>query len=245
MSGTWLILGSSSAISRAFALRAAAAGCPILLAGRDQADLEAQAADIAIRHGVRVDVRAFDARNTDSHRALVQSLDMPTGDLNVFAAFGSMLRQADAEADPALALDAIAVNFTGMVSILLHLAPLLERRRSGKVVILGSVAGDRGRRSNYVYGSTKAGLHAFLQGFRARMFRAGVSVTTVKPGFTDTTMTWGVSGMFLVASPQALAERCFTQAAKGADEIYAPAFWGLIMALIRAIPESIFKRLPL
>lgn len=245
MSETWLILGASSSISRAFALRAAAAGCAIVLAGRDLADLQIQAADIAIRHGVPVEVRPFDASETAGHGALARDLDARERALNVFAAFGTMPRQAAAEADPALAVDAIAVNFAGMVSILLHLAPLLERRRCGRVVVLGSVAGDRGRLSNYVYGSTKAGLHAFLQGLRARLARAGVGVTTVKPGFTDTAMTWGVPGMFLVASPEAVAERCFDHAVKGTEEIYAPAFWRLIMSIIRAIPEHIFKRLNL
>jgi len=119
----------------------------------------------------------------------------------------------------------------------------LEAQRQGRVVALASVAGDRGRIKNYVYGSAKAGLATYLQGLRARLFRAGVSVTTVKPGFVDTAMTFGLPGMFLVADPADIARSCLKAAERGKDVIYAPFFWWAIMTIIRHIPERIFKRL--
>ncbi|HEX2114477.1 MAG TPA: SDR family NAD(P)-dependent oxidoreductase, partial [Alphaproteobacteria bacterium] len=106
-----------------------------------------------------------------------------------------------------------------------------------------SVAGDRGRIKNYVYGSAKAGLSAYLQGLRARLFRSGVTVTTVKPGFVDTAMTFGLPGMFLVASPESVARACLAAARRGREEVYVPFFWWGIMTIIRNIPERIFKRL--
>lgn len=242
MSETWLVLGATSSIARAFAREAAASGAAVILAGRAREELERQAADLRIRYGVPVGTQAFDAEDTARHGELARAMD-GTGRFNIFAAFGFMPPQADSESDPSLALRVIAVNFAGMVSALLHLAPLLERRCGGKVVVLGSVAGDRGRRSNHIYGSAKAGLHTFLQGFRARMRRAGVSVTTIKPGFTDTAMTWGLPGMFLVASPEDVARRCLELAVKEADDAYVPGFWWAIMAIIRMIPERLFKRL--
>lgn len=242
MSETWLILGATSSIARAFAQEAAAGGAGIILAGRNHEELKRQAADLRIRHGIPARTLGFDAEDMARHGELVGALE-GVARINIFAAFGFMPPQEESEADPALALRIIAVNFAGMVSALLHLAPLLERQGGGKVVVLGSVAGDRGRRSNHIYGSAKAGLHAFLQGFRARMLRAGVSVTTIKPGFTDTAMTWGAPGMFLVTSPRDVARRCLDLVAKGCDEGYIPGFWRIIMTIIRATPERLFKRL--
>jgi decaprenylphospho-beta-D-erythro-pentofuranosid-2-ulose 2-reductase len=151
--------------------------------------------------------------------------------------------QATIDRDPDQAQRTIQATYAGAVSVLHRLAPRLEAQGKGHVVVLGSVAGDRGRIKNYVYGSAKAGLHAYLQGLRARLFRAGVTVTTVKPGFIDTTMTWGMPGLFLVASPQDCARACLRYAAKGAEVRYFPAFWWIIMTIIRNIPEPIFKRL--
>lgn len=242
--GTWIVLGASSAIARAFALEAASKGCDIILAGRGIDDLKRSAGDIAVRHGVKTVTLAFDAAQPDTHAPFVAACRAAAkGPINIFLAFGLMPEQDDIDATPDLALDAISATYTGVVSILHRFAPLLEGQGTGRVVVLGSVAGDRGRIKNYVYGSAKAGVHAYLGGLRARLFRAGVSVTTVKPGFIDTAMTWGLPGLFLVASPQACAAACFRYAEKGAESRYYPAFWFLIMTIIKSIPERIFKRL--
>ena len=242
---TWLVLGASSAIARAFARVAAEDGADVILAGRDSDDLDKTAADVAIRTGRRAGVLDFDALDFQSHAALLQRAraEAGAGTLNIFLAFGTMPSQAEIDGDAALAFRTIESNFIGAVSVLQAAAPVLEAQRAGAVVALSSVAGDRGRVKNYVYGSAKAGLTAYLQGLRARLFRAGVTVTTVKPGFVDTAMTFGLPGMFLVASPDAVARACLAAAKRGREEIYVPFFWWGIMTIIRNIPERIFKRL--
>lgn len=154
-----------------------------------------------------------------------------------------MPEQDDIDRDFALAARIVNVNYLGALSVLQHLSPVLEAQGAGHVVVLSSVAGDRGRLKNYVYGSAKAGLNTYLQGLRARLCRKGVSVTTVKPGFMDTDMTWGVDGMFLVATPEQCARACLRFAHRGKEVAYFPAFWWLIMMVIRHIPERVFKRL--
>ena len=242
--GTWIVLGGSSSVARAFAREAAASGHDIVLAGRDTDDLERSAKDVAIRHGVETHALAFDAIRPETHDMFVADCrKVARGPMNIFVAFGLMPEQDDIDAAPDLALDTLAASYTGLVSILHRFAPPLEEQGNGHVVVLGSVAGDRGRIKNYVYGSAKAGVHAYLQGLRARLWRAGVSVTTVKPGFMDTAMTWGLPGMFLVASPQACAAACLRYAETGAESRYFPAFWWGIMTIIKSIPERVFKRL--
>lgn len=239
----WLVLGASSSVARAFARQAAEDGADLILAGRDIRDIDRIAADARIRGGGRVDVRAFDAIDRAGHEAFVA--DLPRRPFNAFLAFGMLAPQAEIDRSPALAQEIIAVNYLGAVSVLSRLAPRMAAEGKGAIVVLSSVAGDRGRPSNYTYGSAKAGLNAYLQGLRASCAAKGISVTTVKPGFMDTSMTYGMSGMFLVASPEACAKACLGYAAKGRDVVYFPGFWWLIMAIIKAIPERIFKRLKL
>jgi decaprenylphospho-beta-D-erythro-pentofuranosid-2-ulose 2-reductase len=242
---TWLVLGASSAIARAFARVAAADGADVIFAGRNRDDLGKTAGDIAIRTGRRALVVDFDATDFNSHSALIDNAkrEAGSGTLNIFLAFGTMPSQAEIDQDATLAFRTIEANYTGAVSVLQHAAPVLEAQKRGAIVALSSVAGDRGRLKNYVYGSAKAGLSAYLQGLRARLFRAGVSVTTVKPGFVDTAMTFGLPGMFLVAAPEAVAQACLAAAKRGREEVYVPFFWWGIMTIIRNIPERIFKRL--
>jgi short-subunit dehydrogenase len=241
----WVVIGASSAIAREFARQAAAHGAGILLAGRDQADLDACAADISVRANVPCRVALFDLADSSEHDELIEAArDFAAGgEINVFLAAGTMPAQSDIDLDPGLAASTIVTNYTGAVLLLQRFAPLFEAQKSGAVVALGSVAGDRGRLKNYVYGSAKAGLHAYLQGLRARLVRASAHVVTVKPGFVDTAMTWGLPGLFLVASPKAIAQACLRAVAKKRDIVYAPFFWWGIMTIIKHIPERIFKKL--
>lgn len=240
---TWLVLGASSSVARAFARVAAEAGADILLAGRDMDDVKRTVTDVTLRTGRKVEALEFDAEDTKKHGAFVKSVAKKSGVLNVFLAFGAMPDQEAIDADFALAERTVAVNYLGAMSVLQRLAPLLEEQGAGSVVVLSSVAGDRGRLKNYVYGSAKAGLNAYLQGLRARLCRKGVSVTTVKPGFMDTDMTWGIDGMFLVATPEQCARACLRLAKKGKEVAYFPFFWWFIMTIIRHIPERIFKKM--
>ncbi|MCI0756066.1 SDR family NAD(P)-dependent oxidoreductase [Teichococcus vastitatis] len=241
----WVVLGASSSVARAFARAAAEGGADIVLAGRDQADLADTAADLRLRTGRHVECLDFDAAGFEDHDAFVERCwRIAQGRrLNLFFAAGSMPDQDAAMRDFRLARSILEVNFLSVVSLLNRLEPGLRAQRGGAVVVLGSVAGDRGRRKNFLYGSAKAGLHTYLQGMRGRMLADGVRVVTVKPGFLDTAMTWGLPGLFLVASPQAAARASLQAAGRGRDEIYYPGFWRLIMLIIKLIPEAVFKRL--
>ncbi len=244
--GSWIILGASSAVARAFAGEAAARGCDVILAGRDRQDLERTVADLAVRHRITAHVLGFDAAATETHAAFVErcwALAKPPR--QVFLAFAAMPEQEAIDDDVDLGLRAIGVTYLGAVSVLHRFAKPLAADGDGRVVILGSVAGDRGRIKNYVYGSAKAGLHAYAEGLRARLWRSGVSVTLVKPGFLDTALTWGRPGVFLAASPEACARACLRWAERGAETRYFPSLWWPVMTIIRAIPDKIFKRLTL
>src|SRR5579885_726161 len=186
MTETWLVLGASSPIARAFALKAARQGCDLLLAARDLEDAERSAADLRIRTGRQASALRFDAADLASHGPFTAACRERGGRLNLFLAFGFNRPQDEIDGDPALTRSIVEVNYLGAVSILGHLAPLFEAQRGGRVVALGSVAGDRGRRRNYLYGSAKAGLHTYLEGLRARLAASGATVTTIKPGFVDT-----------------------------------------------------------
>ncbi|MSO70476.1 MAG: SDR family NAD(P)-dependent oxidoreductase [Alphaproteobacteria bacterium] len=241
--GTWIIVGGSSAIARACARRVAAAGADVVLAGRDRADLEHSAADLRVRFGVDARVTEFDATNPDAPAALVAGVQQAARPLNLLLAFATMPEQAAVEADRALLRRGFAVNLVAAAALLDSFAPLLEAQGAGRVLVFGSVAGDRGRRSNYAYGAAKAGLAAFVEGFGARMAPAGVSVTLVKPGFTDTGLTWGKRGMALAASPESVARAALAAVAAGRPVSYAPWFWRWIMLVIRLLPGRVMRRL--
>jgi short-subunit dehydrogenase len=241
---TWLVLGASSAVARAFAHQAAAHGAALLLAGRDAEDLERQAADLAIRHQVGATPLAFDARDLASHAGFVADCAArSTGTLNVFLAFGVMPEQAEADHDPATAAAMVEANFTGAASVLAALAPVLEAQRGGTVVALGSVAGDRGRPRNYLYGATKAALATYLQGYAARLSRSGARVLCVKAGPIDTAMTWPLPRLPFMATPQTFARALWQRAMRGAGSVYLPRIWWPVMGIIRLLPTRIFNRL--
>ncbi len=239
----WVVLGATSAVAKAFA-REMAPGADLLLCGRDADDLERQAADIRVRHGGRASFLDFDALDYGRHEDLVrQALGFAAGArINLFLAFGDMPEQAVMDRDFDLARRAIETNYVGAVSVLSRFAPALEAQRAGSVVVVGSVAGDRGRLKNYVYGSAKAGLHAYVQGYRARMHRAGVHVMTVKPGFMDTAMTWHLGKLPMAMQPAAFAQGVAKAVRARRDVVYAPWPWLGIMTIIRAVPERVFKR---
>jgi short-subunit dehydrogenase len=243
-SDTWLVLGASSALARTFARRAAGAGARLLLAGRDTADLADAAADLRTRFAADVDVIAFDAVAPETHAAVAARL-AATQRPNVMLAFAAMPTQRDMERNPALAAATVDANLSGAATILLRLLPVLETRRGARVIIVGSVAGDRGRPRNYIYGASKAGLHALASGYRARLHRAGVSVTLVKAGPFDSAMTFTRTGLRGVATVEAVADDCWRAAQRRQSVVYSPAVWRWIMAAVKAIPEPLFKRLNL
>ena len=245
MSEAVLILGATSAIARATAAAFAARGDTLYLASRDEDELRRIAADLHLRYGVEVRHGSFDAEATGTHEAFFRSVRAAMPDLSgVVLAFGYLGDQQEAR-DFKVAAKVIARNFTGAASILSLCADYFEPLKRGFIIGISSVAGDRGRQSNYVYGAAKGALSLYLQGLRNRLSASGVRVITIKPGFVDTAMTYGLPGLFLVASPQSVGERIVAALGKSADVVYLPWFWRYIMLIIKHIPEPIFKRMKL
>lgn len=243
MNQSWLILGATSSMARAFSRAVAERGDTVFLAGRDKDDIRHIVADCKARGAPEAEALFFDARDASTFPTLVQRLEKQDGQINAAVFVGFMPPQSEVDADPSLIDWVVRDNFTGPAQVLQMLAPVIEARGTGTIVGVGSVAGDRGRIGNYVYGSAKAGFHTYLSGLRNRLTRSGGHVVTVKPGFVDTSMTWGIEGMFLVASPDRVAQDILKAVKKKRNVLYTPFFWALIMLIIRHVPEPIFKKL--
>lgn len=241
-----LIIGATSAIAGACARRWALRGDRLFLVGRDSEKLAAQAADLQVR-GAAAEVFVMDANNLAAHPAMLDAAVAWLGSIDIaLVAHGTLPDQRACEADPLLAVQEFATNGGSVMALLTLLATRVELQRAGALAVITSVAGDRGRPSNYVYGSAKAAVSVFCEGLRARLFRAGVTVTDIRPGFVATPMTQGLAlPARLVATPDAVARRIVSGIDRGADVVYAPAFWWGIMWIIRHVPRAIFKRLSL
>ena len=238
--GTALILGARSDMAMAIAHRFAKAGYDIQLAARNADSMEANKSDIELRYQVAVTAHEFDALDITSHDSFVDTLPkLPTV---VVCAVGYMGEQTENERNTQSASLVMRSNYEGPASILAVLVNRFEQRGSGCIVGISSVAGERGRATNYVYGSAKAGLTAFLSGLRNRLAKKGVHVVTVLPGFVATKMTAGMDlPAKLTAQPEQVAEAVFNAVLKQRNVIYVKPIWQLIMMIIRNIPERVFK----
>ena len=236
-----LIIGAGSDIAKSLAREYAAAGNSLYLAGRNTDGIEGLANDLRIRHGIEVLVRELDVLATESHEAFFDTLPaLPAG---IIAVAGYLGDQDRAERDFGETRKIIDTHFTGIVSLLNIGANRLQAAGRGFMIGISSVAGDRGRKSNYIYGSSKAALTTYLSGLRNRLCSSNVHVMTVKPGFVDTRMTAGMKlPRALTAQPEEVARDIFRAQRKGRSVIYTRGIWRLIMLVIRHIPESIFKK---
>lgn len=241
MSGPVLILGAASGIAQAVARSFAAEGHPIQLAARNVSRLEDDADDLRTRFGAEVTLHEFDALALDSHSTFVTSL--PALPEVAVCAVGAMGTQDGSEADPLAATHVMRSNFEGPASIMAHLANAMETRGTGTLVGISSVAGDRGRASNYIYGSAKAGFTAFLSGLRNRLAKKGVHVVTVLPGFVKTAMLDGMDTPGpLTAEPSEVGDAIVKAVKKQTNILYSRPIWRIVMAVIRNIPEPVFKK---
>ncbi len=237
-----LILGATSDMAQAVAKKYAAEGWSLTLAARSPEQLEPIAADLKVRTDTPIDTVTFDAQDFASHTSFYESL--ATRPDAVICAFGYMGDQAIARTDLDEVRRTIDVNFTGAVSVLNLVAKEFEERGLGAIAGISSVAGDRGRQSNYIYGSAKAGFTTYLAGLRNRLAKSGVHVMTVKPGFCRTKMTENMDlpGV-LTAEPEQVAEAVFKGIEKKRNVVYTLWMWRYIMLVIRHIPEFIFKKM--
>ena len=241
---TVLIIGARSDIAISAAHCFAKEGYDIQLAARNKSSLNADKSDIELRYQVGVSLYNFDALDIDSHEHFVSSL--PKLPIVAICAVGYMGVQTKNERDLLAAVNVMRSNFEGPASILAVLANHFEQRGSGTLVGISSVAGERGRAKNYVYGSAKAGFSAFLSGLRNRLVKKGVHVITVLPGFVATKMTKEISlPSKLTAKPDDVAIAILDAVKKKHNIIYVKKIWLLIMKLIRGIPERFFKKMKL
>jgi decaprenylphospho-beta-D-erythro-pentofuranosid-2-ulose 2-reductase len=240
------VFGATSRAARAVALRLAERGHDVALCARDLDEVTRLAADVAVRTGVRAVGYSFDATALDALPGLIGGIEAELGPITTgLVAFGDLGDPQRAQAEPQALRHVLEANFVGAAVLLEALAGPMAARKSGAVAVIGSVAGDRGRQSNYAYGSAKGGLEVFVSGLRNRLFPLGVHVLLVKPGFVDSPMTWGLATRIPVASPQSLADAIVRGLDDRRDVLYHPAFWQGIMGVIGAIPERVFKRLRL
>lgn len=216
----------------------------VLLAGRPSPALDAAVKELQELNIAGVESVEFDAKNTDSHGAIIDAVfDVSDVDL-VILAFGVLGDQLNAEADPSHAVEIATVNYTGAVSAGLHVARRLKNQGHGALVVLSSVAGDRARRSNFVYGSTKAGLDAFAQGLDAALAGTGAHVLIVRPGFVRTKMTTHLPEAPMTTNPEDVAAIIVSALRKGKSTVYAPGPLRFVMAGLKILPKQVFRKLP-
>jgi short-subunit dehydrogenase len=239
--GPVLVLGGRSDIGLAIARRFAAEGHDIQLAAREPDVLEMDKGDIELRHRVAVTLHRFDALDTEGYEAFVEGL--PVLPQIVVSAVGLLGEQRQSEREPAQAVRVMRSNYEGPAAVLGVFAERFAERGSGGIIGVSSVAGDRGRASNYVYGAAKAGFTAFLSGLRHRLFKRGIHVLTVKPGFVRTRMTRDMElPAKLTATPEEVAEAVHSAWRRKRNTVYVKPVWQLIMLIIRCLPEGVFKR---
>ena len=240
-----LILGANAGIGRALAVEFASHQYNLILAGRDLEELRALAADLHLRHKIETRAERIDVSDFLSLESSLAACIGHDGDAleGVVLCAGYLGDPEISKKDLSEARRILDTNFTGSALALQVLANHFESRRKGFICALSSVAGDRGRQSNYLYGSAKGGLTVYLQGLRNRLYHSGVHVITVKPGFVDTRMVFGKPKLPLVAPPERVARDIYQAIRKRKDVVYVPWFWQIIMSIIGSIPEGVFKKL--
>jgi len=239
-----LALGATSAIAEATLRLLAEQHATFFLVGRNPQKLAAVRDDLLTRGAAFATTRIADLDKTDAHPAMLAHAVTALGGLDLaLLAHGVLGDQPEAEKDYAAAEAILRTNFLSAVSLVGWLANYFETEHRGTIADISSVAGDRGRKSNYVYGASKGGLNVFLDGVRNRIDRAGVQVLTIKPGFVATPMTAHLPKNALFAEPAQVARHILRAIEKRKDVAYVPPFWGLIMLIVRNIPRRIFKKM--
>jgi decaprenylphospho-beta-D-erythro-pentofuranosid-2-ulose 2-reductase len=241
-----LIVGATSAIAEASGRIFADRGDALFLVGRNPAALASIAMDLRVRGATEVGVETMDANDLAAHEPMLDRAENLLGGLDtVLIAYGTLSDQKACERSAALTVRELGNNAVSVAALLTHIGARFEQRRAGAIAVISSVAGDRGRQSNYVYGSAKALVTAFLSGLRQRLYKSGVAVITIKPGFVDTPMTSASRKGVLWAQPHKVAAGIVRAIDRSSPVAYLPAFWRPIMLIIRVIPETLFRRLTL
>lgn len=240
------IVGATSAIAHETAKVFAKDNAEFFLVGRSEAKLETIANDLKVRGAKRIDTYTIDLTDLDRHQALLDETVATLEHIDVLLiAHGTLGSQQRCEQSVAETMKEFTSNCTSVISLLTLFANYFEQQKHGTIAVISSVAGDRGRQSNYVYGSAKAAITAFLQGLRGRLAKSGVSVLTIKPGLIDTPMTAELKKGPLMASARSVGAGIYKAIQHKKEVVYLPAYWLLIMFVVKSIPERVFKRLSL
>jgi decaprenylphospho-beta-D-erythro-pentofuranosid-2-ulose 2-reductase len=242
-----LIIGASSAIASATARLWANEGHALYLLGRNSEKLAATASDLLVRGAKSVQCLTLDLNDLAKHESVIQKVFKELGGVDIILiAHGTLSVQQTCEKDFAQALLELNTNGISVISLLTHLANICEAQGHGSIAVISSVAGDRGRPSNYVYGAAKAAVDAFCSGLRSRLFKRNVHVLVIKPGFVATPMTAHLNlPKLITAKPEYVAQHIHQALLKQKNTLYTPSFWSWIMLAIRLIPTQIFKKLSL
>ncbi len=241
-----LIIGVTSAIAEAAGRIWAQRGDELFLVARNQERLNVLTQDLKVRGSSGVHSYYMDANNFAEHLPMLDKAFGMLGKIDiVLIAHGTLSNQKECEHSVELTMQEIKTNALSAIALLTHLANRFEIQRNGTIAVISSVAGDRGRASNYVYGSAKAMVTAFASGLRQRLYKSGVSVVTIKPGFVDTPMTAEFKKGLLWAKPVAVATKIVKAIDIRKDEVYVPMFWWGVMWIIKRIPEILFKKVTL
>ena len=239
-----LIAGATSAIAHEAAKCFARDGAEFFLVGRRAEKLETVAQDLKVRGAKRVDTCLLDLADLERHQELMDTAIATLDGLDtVLISYGTLGNQQKCEQSVEETLKEFTTNCTSVISLLTLLGNYFEQQRRGCICVVTSVAGDRGRRSNYVYGTTKGAVSLFLQGLRSRLHKAGVSVITIKPGLVDTPMTAALKKGPLFASPRTVGTGIYKAIKQHREVVYLPWYWRYIMLIVKSMPEVVFKRL--
>lgn len=239
-----LVIGATSAIAEHCARIWATRGDALYLVARNEERLQSIAADLKVRGAVQADTYCTDLNELDRHLFLLDAAEAKLGGIDtVLIAHGTLSDQKACEQSVEETLAEIKTNALSTISLLTIIANRFEARKAGTIAVISSVAGERGRASNYVYGAAKAMITAFTSGLRQRLHQSNVSVITIKPGFVDTPMTAAFKKGLMWSKPSLVAKNICTAIDTKNDIVYVPFYWNLIMLIIKSLPEKLFKKI--